>query len=44
MNFYPLHKAMCLDDDEEEEDPFQVEVNQKFQSLSNDMVMTHRIH
>jgi len=42
MNFYPLHKAMCLDDDEEEEDPFQVEVNQKFQAISNDMALLKR--
>jgi hypothetical protein len=39
MNFYPLHKAMCLDNDDEEEDPFQVEVSQKFSGLSNDMAM-----
>jgi hypothetical protein len=39
MGFYPLHKAMCLDNEEEEEDPFQVEVSQRFAGLSNDMAM-----
>merc|ERR1711988_1344312 len=39
MSFYPTNKAMCLDQDEEEEDPFQEAVNSKFEGLSNDMAM-----
>merc|ERR1711918_107395 len=31
MSFYPANKAMCLDDDDEEEDPFQIDVASKFE-------------
>jgi hypothetical protein len=40
MNFYPLEKALCMEDDgEEEEDPFQTEVNQKLVDLENSTTM-----
>jgi hypothetical protein len=35
--FYPINKSMCLDDDDEEEDPFQVEVSEKFENLNREM-------
>merc|ERR1712178_450364 len=39
MGFYPTNKAMCLDNNDDEEDPFQEAVNGKFEGLSNDMAM-----
>merc|ERR1711988_664179 len=37
VGFYPVHKAMCLDADEEEEDPFQVDVIAKFETVNREM-------
>merc|ERR1711934_412746 len=37
VGFYPVHKAMCLDADEEEEDPFQVDVVAKFENLNREV-------
>jgi len=37
VGFYPVHKAMCLDADEEEEDPFQVDVVGKFENLNREL-------
>jgi len=39
MGFYPANKAMCLDDDEEEEDPFQVETKQKFETHVSELAL-----
>jgi len=36
--FYPVHKSMCLDADDEEEDPFQVDVLGKFENLNKELV------
>jgi len=39
VGFYPVNKSMCLDADDEEEDPFQVEtlekIDQHFKEMSN---------
>merc|ERR1711988_118968 len=35
--FYPIHKSMCLDADDEEEDPFQVDVVAKFENLGREL-------
>merc|ERR1712178_315435 len=37
VGFYPVHKAMCLDADDEEEDPFQVDVVSKFENLNREL-------
>jgi len=37
VGFYPVLKASCLDDDEEEEDPFQVDVVEKFEHLNREV-------
>lgn len=37
VSFYPMHKAMCLAADDEEEDPFQVGVNEKFDKMSQEV-------
>lgn len=39
MGFYPTDKALCLDNDEEEADPFQEAVHTQFFQLSSDMVV-----
>jgi hypothetical protein len=39
MSVYPTDKALCLDADEEEEDPFQDAVNCQFDMLSGDMTI-----
>merc|ERR1711881_797704 len=35
--FYPIHKSMCLDADDEEEDPFQLDVVAKFENVSKEL-------
>merc|ERR1711871_797046 len=37
VGFYPVNKSMCLDADDEEEDPFQVEVQSKFADVSREL-------
>merc|ERR1719502_287346 len=37
MNFYPLHKAMCLDDDEDEADPFQEKVDERLTEMETNL-------
>ena len=40
MNFYPLDKALCMEDDaEEEEDPFHVEVESKLLEMEQNARM-----
>merc|ERR1712205_299431 len=35
MNFFPLEKAMCLEAEEDEEDPFQVQVDAKLTEIED---------
>merc|ERR1711988_1752123 len=37
VGFYPVNKSLCLDVDEEEEDPFQVDVVAKFENLNREL-------
>merc|ERR1711871_399504 len=37
MNFYPLEKAMCLDNEEEEADPFQESVDEQLAQLEGNI-------
>merc|ERR1712100_549277 len=37
VGFYPIHKSMCLDADDEEEDPFQVDVVSKFENVQREV-------
>merc|ERR1712070_195878 len=37
VGFYPTHKSMCLGADDEEEDPFQVDVTAKFENLNREL-------
>lgn len=37
MNFYPLEKAMCLDNDEEEADPFQEKVDEQLTEMETNL-------
>jgi len=37
VGFYPVNKSMCLDADDEEEDPFQVEVIGKFENVNREL-------
>jgi len=37
VGFYPVHKAMCLDADDEEEDPFQLDVVSKFENMNREI-------
>merc|ERR1712178_437427 len=36
--FYPVNKSMCLEADDEEEDPFQVDVIQKFDNVTREVI------
>jgi len=36
VGFYPVNRSMCLDADEEEEDPFQVDVVAKFEHVARE--------
>jgi len=37
VSFYPMYKAMCLGTDDEEVDPFQLEVAEKFDVVNRDL-------
>ena len=37
VSFYPVNKSMCLDADDEEEDPFQVKSMSKFDHLTKEL-------
>jgi len=37
VGFYPVHKSMCLGADDDEEDPFQVDVAAKFENLNREL-------
>jgi len=39
MEFYPLEKALCMEEEEEEEDPFRLEVDEKLRDLENSTSM-----